>query len=446
MKNDSNDDLDDIFTVSGLNKKVSLLLENEISLVWVKGEVSNFIIANSGHWYFTMKDSIASVKVVMFKSRANAIKQKLKDGDEIEIYANASLYVPRGEYQLQSLLLRKSGIGRLHEKFLALKNKLSEEGLFKQANRLPKLIPVSIGIITSLNTAALRDVLVSLNRRAPYVKIVIYPTPVQGIDASLKILEKIITINNRMEVDTLLLVRGGGSLEDLWCFNDESLARVIANSSIPIISGIGHETDFTIADFASDLRAPTPTAAAELSCSNIVDLTNKIKFFCRHIYRSQRCIIDNCFQCLDILSRRIVSPLIDIKIFLERINVLKKLLASCIRGKLVERRSKFNLIVNSLHFNATNISMEARRLFILSDKLRKVYLDGVASRQAVVQSAMAIIHAFNPENILHKGYSVVRDINGNVIKSYDSVSSGQKLEIQLSDGFIETIVYSSKNK
>ncbi|AGF48995.1 exodeoxyribonuclease VII large subunit [Candidatus Kinetoplastidibacterium galati] len=446
MKNDSDSDLDDIFTVSELNKKISLLLENEISLVWVRGEVSNFIIANSGHWYFTLKDSAASVRVVMFKGRTSTIKQIPKDGDELEICANASLYIPRGDYQLQSISIRKSGVGGLYEKFLELKNKLSEDGVFNQANRKPKLIPISVGIITSLRSAALRDVLSSLKRRAPYVKIVIYNTPVQGVDAAKKILEQITIANNRLEVDTLLLVRGGGSLEDLWCFNDESLARTIANSYIPIISGIGHETDFTIADFASDIRATTPTAAAELSCPNILDLMSKIQFCWKRLSKSQRHIINNYFQSLDILSRKVLSPLTNINTNLEKVNLLKKMLISCSRSNLSNNWSMFNLIANSLHFNTPNISIEEKRFLMLADRLKRVYSGYLSSKQAAVHSVIVGLHALNPENILSKGYSVVRDTYGNVIRNYDCVSQGQKLEIQVLDGFIETIVHSSKVK
>lgn len=446
MENGSDNDIYDIFTVSELNKNVSLLLENEISLFWIRGEVSNFIIANSGHWYFTLKDSNASVRVIMFKSKANTVKQIPKNGDEVEIYANASLYVPRGEYQLQSLLLRNSGIGGLYEKFLALKNKLSKDGVFNKANRTPKLIPLSVGIITSLRSAALRDVLSSFKRRAPFTKIVIYNTPVQGLEAAGKILEQIIIANNRLEVDTLLLVRGGGSLEDLWCFNDESLAHAIANSSIPIISGIGHETDFTIADFASDLRATTPTAAAELSCSNVIDLISKLQSLWKHIVRSQKYIVENYFQFLDILSRKVLSPLIKIKTNSDRVNVLRKILISCVRANIIANNSRFSLIVNSLHFNTPNISIETRRFLMLADKLKRVYSEHLVTKQTTVQSAVISLRALNPENILSKGYSVIRDTYGNIVKSCGCVAHGQKLEIQLSDGFIEATVHIRKIK
>ncbi|AGF48289.1 exodeoxyribonuclease VII large subunit [Candidatus Kinetoplastibacterium oncopeltii TCC290E] len=446
MENYSNNDISDVYTVSELNRKVSLLIEKEISFIWVKGEISNFIIANSGHWYFTLKDSKSSVRVVMFKGRTNSIKQIPKDGDEVEVYSNASLYLPKGDYQLQSLLVRRSGIGGLYEKFLALKNKLYEDGVFNQANRTPKTIPLSVGIITSLRSAALRDVISSLKRRAPYIKIIIYNTPVQGVDAANKILEQIIIANNRLEVDTLLLVRGGGNLEDLCCFNDESLARAISNSSIPIISGIGHETDFTIADFASDLRATTPTAAAELSCPNILDLIDKIQFFWKHINRSQRHILDNYFQFLDNTSKKFLSHLINIRNNLERINISKKLLISCIKNKLASNKSRFSLISNSLHFHTPNISIRLRRFLLLVDRLKRIYIENLVTKKTLLQARIASLSALNPENILSRGYSVVRDDDGNVVKNYDHVSDRQKLKIQVSDGFIEAIVYGSKIK
>ncbi|MGB6105120.1 MAG: exodeoxyribonuclease VII large subunit, partial [Pusillimonas sp.] len=256
-----------VWTVSQLNRRVGELLEGHFSRIWVRGEISNFTQAASGHWYFSVKDEGAAVKAVMFRGRAQAVGFVPRPGEKFEFRVNVTLYEPRGDYQVQVESLRRAGRGDLHEAFLALKEKLEAEGLFDPARKRPvKTMPRAVGVVTSMAAAALRDVLSALARRAPHVPVIIYPAPVQGLDAAGLLDQAVQQAIRRNEVDTLLLVRGGGSLEDLWSFNDETLARSIAASPIPVISGVGHETDFTIADFVADLRAPTPTAAAELCC------------------------------------------------------------------------------------------------------------------------------------------------------------------------------------
>ncbi|MCD0506085.1 exodeoxyribonuclease VII large subunit, partial [Bordetella petrii] len=258
----------DIMTVAQLNQAVGQLLDRNIPALWVRGEISNFTQAASGHWYFTLKDSRAAVRAVMFRSRASAVGFVPRAGDQVEVRARVSLYEPRGDYQLQADGMRRAGLGNLYEAFLRLKAQLADEGLFDPAaKRAPVALPRAIGVITSLHAAALRDVLSALARRAPQVPVIVYPAPVQGGDAAGRLAAQLQLANARQEVDTLLLVRGGGSIEDLWSFNDETLARLVAASAIPVISGVGHETDFTIVDFVADVRAPTPTAAAELACA-----------------------------------------------------------------------------------------------------------------------------------------------------------------------------------
>src|SRR5690606_1630025 len=256
-----------VWTVSQLNRQVGQLLESHFSRIWVRGEISNFTQAASGHWYFSIKDEGATVRAVMFRGRAQAVGFVPKPGEKFEFRVNVTLYEPRGDYQLQVESMRRAGRGDLHAAFLALKDKLEAEGLFDPARkRLIEQMPQAVGVVTSLGAAALHDVLTALARRAPHVEVIVYPAPVQGADAAGRLVQAMRQAISRQEVDTLLLVRGGGSLEDLWSFNDEALARCIVSSPIPVISGVGHETDFTIADFVADLRAPTPTAAAELCC------------------------------------------------------------------------------------------------------------------------------------------------------------------------------------
>ncbi|HAN54975.1 MAG TPA: exodeoxyribonuclease VII large subunit, partial [Betaproteobacteria bacterium] len=261
-----------ILSVAALNRLVRQTLEQRLPLTWVAGEISNLTRASSGHWYFSLKDADAQVRCVMFRNRNQFIDWQPDNGMQVEVRATPTLYEPRGEFQLQVDTLRRAGLGALFEAFEALKLKLGSEGLFNADKKrgLP-VFPRCVGIITSPQAAALHDVLTTLQRRMPSLPVVLYPTQVQGRDAAAQIVAALHAAYQRAECDVLIVCRGGGSIEDLWSFNDENVARAIAASPIPVVSAIGHETDFTIADFVADLRAPTPTAAAELVCSHQAD-------------------------------------------------------------------------------------------------------------------------------------------------------------------------------
>ena len=257
-----------VLGVSALNRMAREALEAALPLLWVGGEISNLTRASSGHVYFTLKDANAQVRCAMWRNRAQLLAFRPENGMRVEARALVTLYEARGDYQLNVEAVRPAGIGDLFEAFKRLKDKLAAEGLFDaEAKRALPRFPRAIGLITSPAAAALRDVLVTLERRAPQLSIVLYPAPVQGADAATRLTDAVRSASARAHgdgIEVLLLVRGGGSLEDLWSFNDEALARALRNCSVPVISGVGHETDFTIADFAADLRAPTPTGAAEL--------------------------------------------------------------------------------------------------------------------------------------------------------------------------------------
>jgi exodeoxyribonuclease VII large subunit len=259
----------EILSVGDLNRAIAASLEDHFDTVWVSGEISNFKAYDSGHWYFSLKDEEGQIRCVMFRGRNGQVGFMPQSGDLVEVSASLGMYVPRGDIQLTIQTLRRAGMGGLYEAFLKLKAKLAKEGLFdEERKREIPTHPRSIGIITSPQAAALKDVLSTLARRAPHIPIVIYPSLVQGPDAPAGIIAALKAANQENAenaVDVILLVRGGGSIEDLWAFNDEQLAYAIANSNIPVVSGVGHETDFTIADFVADLRAPTPTSAAELA-------------------------------------------------------------------------------------------------------------------------------------------------------------------------------------
>ncbi|MDH4259337.1 MAG: exodeoxyribonuclease VII large subunit [Gammaproteobacteria bacterium] len=263
----------DVYTVARLNREVRGLLESGLPSIWIEGELSNFSRPASGHWYFTLKDEAAQVRCVMFRQRNLAIPAAPRDGMQALLRARVGLYEPRGDFQLIVDHLEEAGEGELRRRFEALKQRLAAEGLFDASRkRAPPRLPRRIGVVTSPSGAALRDVLHVLRRRFPAIPVLIYPVPVQGAAAARVIAETLALVDRRSEVDVLLLVRGGGSLEDLWAFNDESLARAIDRLVLPLISGIGHEVDFTIADFVADVRAPTPSAAAELAVPDAAGL------------------------------------------------------------------------------------------------------------------------------------------------------------------------------
>ena len=269
-----------ILTVSELNRLAREILEISFPLFWVSGEISNFTRAASGHWYFSLKDAGAQVRCVMFKGRNSYVDFVPREGDKIEARATVTLYEARGDFQLTVEFIQKAGLGTLFEAFERLKKALGAEGLFDAATKRPiPAFPKAIGIVTSADAATLRDVLTTLKRRNPNISVIIYPTPVQGKGSAARIAEAIEIANQRAEVDTLIVCRGGGSLEDLWSFNEEIVARAVYQSQIPVISGVGHETDFTICDFVADLRAATPTAAAELACTDAMAIRNQLRVY-----------------------------------------------------------------------------------------------------------------------------------------------------------------------
>ncbi|MBT8607838.1 exodeoxyribonuclease VII large subunit [Polynucleobacter paneuropaeus] len=300
----------EVLSVGDLNRAIASSLEAQFDTVLVSGEISNFKAYDSGHWYFSLKDEEGQIRCVMFRGRNGQVGFMPQSGDLVEVSASLGMYVPRGDVQLTIQGLRKAGMGGLYEAFLKLKAKLAKAGLFDpERKRNIPTHPRAIGIITSPQAAALKDVLSTLQRRSPHIPIVIYPTLVQGPDAPSGIISAIQNANQEAAVDVILLVRGGGSIEDLWAFNDEQLAYAIADSVIPIVSGVGHETDVTIADFVADLRAPTPTGAAELSAPRKDQLLKELEAIEQALYQRLMQRVEREAQTLDQLALRLSHAL-----------------------------------------------------------------------------------------------------------------------------------------
>ncbi|TAK91813.1 MAG: exodeoxyribonuclease VII large subunit [Burkholderiaceae bacterium] len=387
-----------VLTISDLNRVVSGLLERSFPLLWVSGEISNLTRAASGHWYFTLKDDGAQVKAVMFRGRNQSLDWQPREGDAVEARVLVSLYQARGEFQLNVEVLRQAGRGSLYEQFLARKDKLAREGWFDAARkRVLPAHPRAIGIISSPQAAALQDVLTALWRRAPQIPVFIYPSPVQGVEAPPQLLRALETANRRAECDVLLLVRGGGSLEDLWAFNDEVLTRAIAQSAIPVVSGVGHETDFTLADFAADLRAPTPTAAAELATQQRTVLQAQLQQLAQRLQGLQRRGVQNAAQRLDYLQRRLPTPQQQLQRQQERLGQWRALLQASMARQLTQR-------------------------------------------QVQLVQQQQLLTLLNPHNTLERGYSIVRDAAGQVVRSAAQVLPGQSIAITLAQGQLDAEV------
>ncbi|HCN71593.1 MAG TPA: exodeoxyribonuclease VII large subunit [Pusillimonas sp.] len=435
-----------ILTVSQLNRVVGTLLEANFSRIWVKGEVSNFTQAASGHWYFTIKDDRAAVRAVMFRGRAQAVGFVPRVGDQFEFRAVVTLYEPRGDYQLQIDTLRRAGQGDLHEAFLRLKAKLESEGLFDPARKRPiPLMPRAVGVVTSLAAAALRDVLTSFTRRAPHVPVVVYPAPVQGADAPAALVQALETAYSRNEVDVILLVRGGGSLEDLWAFNDEALARTVAASPVPVVCGVGHETDFSIADFVADLRAPTPTAAAELSCAPREVLLDQVFELHRALSRHHQRLLERLSMRLDRAMSQLVSPRQRLNQQREGLFSLTARLHRAARRSTELEAARLNLLKIRLKAALPSVARRRQELERLTERLAAVGPRQFRRPRARLEAAEQTLQALSPKHILARGYALVRNQHGVLVKNALDLKAGDRLLLELAQGAADVEVLKTRS-
>ncbi|MFT0549091.1 exodeoxyribonuclease VII large subunit [Allopusillimonas ginsengisoli] len=441
QENGSEQKTDEVWTVGQLNRRVGDMLQGQFSRIWVRGEVSNFTAAASGHWYFSIKDERAAVRAVMFRGRAQTVGFVPKAGEKFEFRATVTLYEPRGDYQLQVEAMRRAGRGDLHEAFLALKEKLAAEGLFDDARkRTITTMPRAIGVVTSLAAAALRDVLSALARRAPHVPVIIYPAPVQGMDAAGQLCQALHTAIDRNEVDTVLLVRGGGSLEDLWSFNDEALARLVASSSIPVISGVGHETDFTICDFVADLRAPTPTAAAELCCRSRDGCLEAINVLSASLASRHARILERAALRLDRAVALLVSPQDRLRQQGDRLQQLKERLVRAAAHPQERRASSLAAMRSRLLYARPDLAVQQQSLARARRDLFATSLRLIERRQQRMVAARQTLQALNPRTILDRGYAIVRKDDGSIVKNALDLSVGEQLGVELGQGSVHVSV------
>ena len=433
----------DIYTVSRLNREVRTVLETGFPLLWIEAELSNFARPASGHWYFSLKDEAAQVKCAMFRNRNQLVKVLPANGKQVLVRARIGLYEPRGDYQIIIEHMEEAGDGALRRQFDLLKNKLADEGLFDSSHKKP--IPSNttrVGIVTSPSGAAIHDILTTLQRRFPMQKTIIYPVPVQGKGASNKIAAAITKANKRQETDVLIIARGGGALEDLWEFNEEIVARAIYNSVIPIVTGIGHEVDFTIADFVADQRAATPTAAAELiSPDRYQQLQNLSSIESRFIYLMQQ-NLQQKQQKIDWLNKRIRHPKDQLQILKNKINELNQRNILNIKNTLVKSRAQTDLLEARMQQHAPSQRIQQSRLQYesINSRFQRATKQLMSAKTKRLQHLVYTLDAVSPLHTLKRGYAIIKDQNNNIIRNIDDVNKNQTIKTELAKGHIYSTI------
>ena len=429
----------DIYSVSRLNSEVRLTLELQFQTLWLQGEVSNFVAAASGHWYFSLKDSAAQVKCAMFKMANRNSSFRPQNGQQVLIRARISVYEPRGEYQLLAEFIESAGAGLLKQQFEQLKAKLQAEGLFDPAGK--KALPAQVqrvGVITSPTGAAVRDIVTVLKRRAPGIEVIIYPSQVQGETAATQLRNMLSTAIRRNEVDVLIIGRGGGSLEDLWCFNDEALCRAVAACPIPIVSAVGHEIDFALTDFIADVRAPTPSAAAELVSPDQSHLLERIMRLRSALIQAQRARMQHAAPKLLNLSQRLLAlhPKRRLQQQQQRLDELQLRLSSTIKRSVQNAQQQQQYLDKSLRQLSPVKTLLQHTQHITQLERRLINAQQLQLKQSKQQLAQlsSQLNTVSPLATLARGYSITFDDKQQVVTSSNQLKAGDNVAVKLAEG------------
>lgn len=435
-----------ILSVEQLNVYIKQLLEGQVGMVWVKGELSNFKAHTSGHFYFSLKDSKSQITAVMFRGHNSRLKFKPHDGLEVIVRGRITVYEPRGNYQLMCEMMEPVGAGALQKAFEQLKLKLKGEGLFDAARKkaIPSF-PRHIAIVTSPTGAAIRDILNVLSRRAKSIQVTVVPTIVQGEAAAPQIREAFKKAVNLPGVDAIIIGRGGGSIEDMWCFNDEALARLIAASPIPVISAVGHEIDFTISDFVADLRAPTPSAAAELVAKSNVEVEARVKGLERMLYLAWEKRLKLLKEKTLGLTRRLVDPKRRLQDLQLRNDDLLNRLELAIGRRFADHRHAVRFLTQKLGSPQEIINNKKKEIQYLTERSLKALKFSLERKQSKMARMMGMLDSLSPLKVVDRGYSIVTK-DKEVIKSASQVVKGDRIDIRLAEGSITAIVDSVKEK
>ena len=430
----------EIYSVQQLNREVKQLLQQNFPLLWIEGELSNVARPASGHIYFSLKDQHAQVRCAMFRNANRALPFQPENGMQVLVRARVGVYEPRGEYQLTIEQMEEAGIGILQRQYEALKQKLSQEGLFDTDNKLAlPTYPKVVSIVTSATGAAIRDILSVLHRRYPLLTVRIYAVPVQGEDSAIAIVDAIQAINQRKDCDVLIVSRGGGSIEDLWSFNEEEVARAIYASKIPVVSGVGHEVDFTIADFVADMRAPTPSAAAELITPHQDELIESFQQFDSTLLYLMRELVSNLHQAIDWTTQRLefLHPKQTIQRKLEYLGELQRRAFSSIKLSISEQANVFNQLSNRFEKQSPHARIrEAKiKLVDLNRVLQRSIQVNQENKLQILQSLARTLDAVSPLGTLNRGYAIVSNLSsGQILHDRKQVEKGEKVSVQLAKG------------
>ncbi|MGS0824793.1 exodeoxyribonuclease VII large subunit [Shewanella sp. 0m-8] len=435
----------DVYTVSRLNGEVRQLLEGQLGRIWLNAEISNFAAPGSGHWYLTLKDNFSQIRCAMFKGRNQAVTFRPANGQQVLVKGNISVYEPRGDYQLLIESMLPAGDGLLAQQYEALKMKLAAEGLFASDTKrpLPENIQ-KIGVITSPTGAAIRDILHVLARRDSSIEVIIYPTPVQGTDAAKSICDAINLANARSEVDVLLVTRGGGSLEDLWSFNDEGLAHTIYNSGLPVVSAVGHEVDMTISDYVADLRAPTPSAGAELlskdadnKAQKLLSQLSRLKQAWQHYQLKKQSQLQSTEHRL-----QKQDPQRRLQMYEQSFDEMQLRLQQAMQTKLHAYTLKQQNLSNRLTNQSPQhrLDLETQRLSYLSAKLNNAMIDKLKMSEQRLAHRAQQLDTVSPLATLSRGYSITLTGEGKVVQSPSDTRIGDTLTTRLRDGSVTSTV------
>ncbi|MBA2653091.1 MAG: exodeoxyribonuclease VII large subunit [Tatlockia sp.] len=435
-------------TVTQLNRLVRSWLELELGEILVIGELSNLAKPSSGHFYFCLKDSSAQIRCVYFRNQHDINSKAIKDGQKVIAKGKLSLYEARGDYQLIVQSLSEAGLGELYYQFEQLKAKLQAQGLFDQARKrsLPPF-PCHIAVVTSSSGAALQDILTTLNRRYPLAQVKLYASEVQGKEAALHLVKALNKANEDRQADVILLARGGGSIEDLWAFNDENLALTIYNSAIPIVTGIGHETDFTIADFVADLRAATPTAAAEAVTPNQIDLLNKLRVLEERIIRSISRFMQQQQLLLSYQVAKFLSPSQLISKYWQNIDYFERQLNQTVQGLLHHKQKQLHLLSTNLNARnpMANLKQAKGKLEVIEQHLTQTMQAKLQKLKQTLSSQMATLHAVSPLATLDRGYALAT-CEDRVLFNSSQVKIGDIVNVRLAKGSLSCRVLDKKDK
>lgn len=434
-----------VYTVSRLNGEVRQLLEGELGKIWLNAEVSNFASPSSGHWYLTLKDNNAQIRSAMFKGRNRSVTFKPVNGQQVLVKGAISVYEPRGDYQLILESMMPAGDGLLAQQYEALKMKLAAEGLFATDTKRP--IPANIqkiGVITSATGAALKDVLHVLARRDPSIEVVVYPAQVQGANADKGLCRAIEIANARLEVDVLLITRGGGSLEDLWCFNSEDLAHCIYNSALPVVSAVGHEVDTTICDYVADVRAPTPSAGAELLSNDAENKHEKLELYISRLKQSWQHYQLKTRSQMSTLTHRLQrqDPKRRLEQYEQSFDEMQFRLDAAIGKKLSSLTLQQQQLSHRLNQQSpkNKLSLETQRLGYLSTRLKEAIKEKMSSSEKRLSVTAHQLDTVSPLATLSRGYSITQDTKGKVLTKAADVTSGELITTRLLEGEVQSKV------